>query len=133
LRVTGALLIAYAAIGFSGPTFFEMDKRGAGSLAGDTPHIILTGVLVLLLLFAIGVGAFALGARFRVYSLATLLTIIVLGAMTAPYAARLAAGQPTPGFGIVERIHVYASLLWVAVLAVALVRGPRDRGGRSFP
>lgn len=124
LRIVGALLIGSAAVGFAGPTLFEMHQRGGGSLASDTPHIILTGVLVVLSLLATGFGAFALGKRFRVYSFATLLTVIVLGALSAPYGARLAAGEPTPGFGIVERILIYSSLLWVAVLAVALWRRP---------
>ena len=124
LRTTGALLIGYAATGFAGPTLFEMHPRGTGSSESDLPHIVLTGLLVLLLLLAIGFGAFALGKRFRIYSFGTLLIIIAFGALAAPYGARLAAGQPTPGFGIVERINIYSSLLWIAVLAVALLRHP---------
>lgn len=130
LRITGALLIGYAAAGFSGPTFFPMHQRGAGSTAGDLPHIVLTGVLVLLMLGAIGLGAFALGRRFRIYSFTTLLIVIVFGALTAPYGARLAAQQPTPGFGILERINIYSTLLWVAVLAIALLR---RRGAAAQP
>ena len=124
LRVTGALLIGYAAVGFTGPTLFEMHQRGAGGPGGDTPHIMLTGALVLLHLLAIGFGAFALGRRFRAYSLVTLLLLFVLGVLSAPYGARLAAGEPTPGFGIVERLLIYSSLLWTAVLARALLRRP---------
>jgi hypothetical protein len=37
---------------------------------------------------------------------------------------RLAAGEATPGFGIIERITVCASLAWIAVFAVALLREP---------
>jgi hypothetical protein len=121
LRVTGTLLIAHAAIGFTGPTLFEMHPRGTLGV-DDSPHIILTGVLVVLWLLAMGFAAFALGERFRVYSLATLLTVVVTGALMAPGGARLGAGQPTPGFGILERVNIYLSLLWVAVLAVALLR-----------
>jgi CubicO group peptidase (beta-lactamase class C family)/hypothetical membrane protein len=128
LRITGALLIGYAAIGFMGPTFFEMHPRGTSGPNGDAPHIVLTGVLVLLTLLAIGFGAFALGKRFRAYSFATLLVVIVLGTVAASYGARLAAGQATPGFGVVERVNIYSSLLWVAVLAVALLRRPSARG-----
>jgi CubicO group peptidase (beta-lactamase class C family) len=128
LRVAGALLVGHATVGFTGPTLFEMHQRGAGSTASDVPHIALTGVLVLLWLLAVAFGAFALGRRFRIYSFATLLAVIALGALTAPYGARLAAGQPTPGFGIVERASIYTSLAWVAVLAVALLRRLRDRG-----
>jgi hypothetical membrane protein len=133
LRITGALLMGYAAIGFTGPTLFEMHQRGADSLASDVPHIVLTGVLSLLTLLAIGCGAFAFGKRFRTYSFATLLTLIAFGALTAPYVARLAAGQPTPGLGIFERIDVYSSMLWVVVLAMALLRHPLSSARGSVP
>ena len=125
VRLTGALLGAYGITGFTGPLLFEMNQRGAGGTGNDLPHIVLTAVLVLLLLLAVGIGAFALGTRFRTYSFATLLTVVVFGALTVPSGARLAAGQPTPGFGIIERIHVYAFLLWVSVFAFALL-GRRD-------
>jgi hypothetical protein len=124
LQITGVLLMGYAAAGFAGPTLFEMHPRGAGNVDTDTPHIILTGVLVSLTLLSIAFGAFALGRRFRIYSLSTLLIMIGMGAMSAPYGALLAADQPTPGFGIVERILIYTSLLWVAVLGVAVLRRP---------
>lgn len=127
LRITGALLIAYTIAGFTGPTLFEMHPRGVGTVAGDTPHIVLTGVLVALTLLAIGFGAFALGKRFRIYSFATLATMIALGAVSGRYGALLAAGQPTPGFGIIERVLIYSSMLWFGVLAVALLRRPSRR------
>jgi hypothetical protein len=133
LRITGALVIGYAVAGLTGPTLFEMHQRGAGSPGSDTPHIVLTGVLVLFTLLAIGFGAFALGKRFRIYSFATLLIMIVFGALAGSSGARLAAGQPTPGFGILERINVYTSLLWMAVLAVALLRRPWSAAERSLP
>jgi hypothetical membrane protein len=122
LRISGLLLIAYAAVGFTGPTLFEMHPRSLAGTVSDTPHILLTGVLSLLLLLSIGLGGFALGKRFRIYTLATLLTAIAFGAMTAPYAVRLARHQPTPGFGIIERINIYATLAWVVVFALALLR-----------
>jgi hypothetical membrane protein len=131
MRITAVLLITYAAAGFTGPTLFEMHQRGTLGAGGDLPHIVLTGVLVVLTLLAMGFGAFALGKRFRVYSLATLLTVIVFGALTSPFGARLAAGQPTPGFGILERINIYLSVLWVAVLAVALLRRPAHLGAKE--
>ena len=134
LRVTGALLIAYGLIGltplvFGSPDSFSMHQRGTGSLTTDTPHIVLTGVLVLMLLVSMAFGAFAFGARFQAYSFATLITVIMFGALTAPYAPHVAAGQPTPGLGIVERIDVYAAFLWVAVLSLALLRQPSAAQG----
>ncbi len=130
LRTTGAILVAYAAIGFTGPTLFEMHPRGTGTAAsGDLPHIVLTAVLAFLTLVAVGAGALAFGRRFRLYSLATLLVMSVLGVLSVPNGARLAAGQPTPGFGILERVDIYASLVWMAALAIALLRRKsRDTG-----
>lgn len=122
VRIAGALLTAYAIVGFAGPLFFEMGQRGSGGAGSDFAHIVLTAALVLLLLLTVGVGANALGRRFGAYSVASLLVIIAFGAISVPFGARLAAGQPTPGFGIIERIHVYAFLLWVAVFAIALLR-----------
>jgi CubicO group peptidase (beta-lactamase class C family) len=130
LRTTAVLLLAAALTGLVASVFFSrffsMDQRGAGSMEGDLPHVVLAGVQLLLQLLAIGFGAFALGRRFRVYSLATLVTVLVLTAMTVPYAARLAVGEATPGLGIIERADVYALMLWLAVLAIALLRGARD-------
>jgi hypothetical membrane protein len=131
IRITGALLVGYGAIGLTGPTLFEMHQRGTAGPGDDLPHIIVTGVLVVLTLLAIGFGAFALGRGFRRYSFVTLATMIVLGAMSAPYGVRLGTGQPTPGLGIVERITIYSSMLWIVALAVALLRRP-VRGGSTM-
>jgi hypothetical membrane protein len=122
LLIAGALLMAYGAIGTTGPTLFEMHRHVPGNPVSDLPHIVLTGVLSVLTLLAIGVGAYSLGKRFRIYSYATFLVIVIFGALSSPYGAKLAAGEPTPGFGIIERILIYSSLLWMAVLAVALLR-----------
>ena len=134
LRLTGWLLIAYGAIGLTGPTLFEMHQRGTSNLQGDLPHIIVTGVMVLLTFVVIGVAAVVFGAPFRRYSFATLAVMIVAGVASAPFGARLAAGEPTPGFGVIERVDIYTSLLWIAVFAVALLRRRQARaaaGGRA--
>lgn len=125
LRISAAALIGYGAIGSATSLtgeFFAMHQRGAGSLSSDAPHIILTAVLVFMLLVAMAFGAFALSQRFRVYSLITMVIAIVFGALTSQFAPNLAAGQPTPGMGILERIDVYSSVLWPAVLGIALLR-----------
>jgi len=129
LRLAGAMLIAYGAVGFAaavfgGPTLFAMHPRG-GSVSSDALHILLTAVLVLLLLLSTGFGAFALGRRFRWYSLATMATSIIAGAFTTRFPPRMEAGLPTPGFGIIERVDIYSSLLWIAVLGALLLR-PRN-------
>ena len=127
LRITGALLTVYALLGATGPTLFEMDQRGVGTLQGDAPHIILTAIIALLLMLAIGIGASSMGARFRTYSFVSLFIVAFFGALTGTFANQLAAGQPTPDMGIIERVCIYAATLWIAVLGTALIRRP----GRS--
>ena len=124
LRVTGILLAVYGAFGIVGLLYFPMYLRGTGSLATDTPHLIATIVVVLLTLLIIGFGSTARGKGFRLYSIGTLLALIVFGALAGMQAPRLQAGLPTPWLGILERVNVYGSMLWMLVLAVVLLRGP---------
>lgn len=139
LRVTASLLIAYAVVGLPGPWYFAMNVRGTGGVGGDLPHIVLTAVIVLFIIAAVTFGAFALGRRFRLYSLATIVTIVVFGALVGVEAPGIATGKPTPWIGITERVNIGAFLLWVAVLAISLLRAePRaarktSRPGRRVP
>jgi hypothetical protein len=102
-----------------------MHPRGTAQPGDDVPHLVLTGILVLLNLAAIGFASGSFSRAFRFYSLSTVVLLIALGAGSAPYGARMAAGEPTPGFGIVERMVIYANMLWIGVLAAALLRRPR--------
>lgn len=131
LRMTGALLAVYTLVGVVGFSASPVHQRGTGSLASDLPHIIVAGMVVFFWLLTIGVGAFALGKRFRIYSLATLVTVLVFFVLTALYVPRVAANQPTPGLGLIERIDVYAAMLWLAVLATALLRDHRYRSSAT--
>ena len=133
LRTTGIMLIVSSVLGIASAWFPMQAPRGLGSIAADAPHIIVMTGIVLFLLLAIGFSAFALGKRFRVYALATVLIVIAFGALTGQYIARVGAGQPTPGLGIIERIEVYATLVWVAVLATALLRRPSHTAQPSLP
>ena len=50
-------------------------------------------------------------------------------------ASKVADNEPTPWVGITERIAVFGSMLWIAVLAIALLRvqasRPQATGGQS--
>jgi hypothetical protein len=85
------------------------------------------------MLTAMGLAAAALGRRFRVYTLATLATFVVFGVLTSLQAADLAAGLPTPYLGLWERINMGAGMLWIAVLASALLLRTRPIGSSSWP
>jgi amino acid transporter len=124
LRVTGILLVAYGAVGLVG-LFSPMHLRGAARSATDLMHIVFTGAIVLLILLYIGFGAGADGKWFRVYSIGTILTLVVFGGLAGMQGPRVAAQLPTPWLGVMERVNIYSSMLWVLVLAIVLLRAEK--------
>lgn len=129
LRLAGSLLAAVGFVGLVQP-FFPMHMRGTEPSFTDTGHIALGGVNLLLLMLAIGFGGRALGGRFRVYSLATIVIMIGAGAWTATLAPAVPENLPTPLLGIVERVIFAGFLLWIAILSITLLRreGPAAMG-----
>ncbi len=126
LRVVGGLFVAFGILGGVLWPFAPMHQRAVlaagGATVADTLHVILGAVTVLFMLVAIGVGATAFGKWFRLYSIATILILLVFGALTGLDGPRVAANLPTPWVGLWERINIFGFLLWVVVLAVALLR-----------
>ena len=128
LRLIGVLFGIYALASWVWPQFFPIHLNPAEASSSDAMHIVLTFVTVFAWFFILGLGATAFGARFRWYSIATLLIVFGGGALsgviaaTAPSTATLAA----PGLGIAERLNIYSFMLWVVVLAIALLRTQRS-------
>ena len=85
---------------------------------------------LLLLCAVMAFGAFVHGKRFRLYSFATIVTVVVFGAW-AGFLARPMPG-PTPWLGLAERVNIYATMLWVAVLAGSLLRVQGPAGIRPI-
>jgi len=94
--------------------------------ASQTVSIVVTGANSLLIMLAIGFGSAAFGKRFRVYSIGTILVLVVSGGLTVTQASRLEANLPTAWAGVTERIGIGGYLLWQAVLAIALSRAPAE-------
>lgn len=135
LRVLGGLMIAYGVFNmFPWPPMHQREVLavGGGTLT-DALHLVWSTVAVLCMLAAIGLGAAALGGRFRLYSIATIAILLVFGALTAMDSPHLQANLPTPWIGVWERINIGAYLLWVVVLVVMLLRRPggAPRGAAS--
>ena len=127
LRVTAILLVALGVVGNAGLWLFPMHLRGAVPSWTDTMHIVYSSAMVLLILLFIGFGAVAGGWGFRLYSIVTIVALAVFGALTGLQGPRLAANLPTPWMGVLERVNVYGSMLWVLVLAVMLLRGQKHK------
>ena len=127
LRVAAVGLIGKEVLGFVVTLFFPIHLRGVKATLTDNMHGILTGVGVLFMLLAIGFGAAAFGKWFRIYSIATFLLLVVGGVLTGLDQPNLEPNLPTPWMGVWERINIYAYMLWVVVLAIALLRAQKAR------
>jgi hypothetical protein len=132
LRVIGGLLVGREVLGVVGTLFAPMHLRGAEGSLTDAAHAMITGVGVLLYLLIIGFGAAAFGKRFRLYSIGTLLVLVVFGTVAGLDGPRLAADLPTPWMGVWERINIYATMLWIMVLTIALLRTPVEQSQASL-
>jgi hypothetical protein len=129
-RATGALLIGFAATGMAGGMLFPMTTRGSDGTLRNVMHIPATAVMSIFILTAMGFGSTLVGTRFRYYSYGTILTLLVFGGLTSVQGGRLADNQPTPWVGLEERANIYATMLWIAVLAAALSRAGAVGAGR---
>ena len=130
-RVTGAMLLGYAVFGVAGGLFFPMKPRedlaaGLGTRR-NAMHIPATAVMSLFVLLAMGFGATLMGRRFRYYSYGTIAILVVFGVLASLQGGRMAANRPTPWMGIEERTNIYATMLWMAALAIGLLRAEQSR------
>jgi uncharacterized protein DUF998 len=125
LRVVGALLIASTVVGQFWPPMHQRSvlAAGGGTLT-DTLHLVWAAITGVFFMLIVGFGAAALGKRFRVYSLATMVIVLACGAVTGTYASQVQADMPTPGVGVWERVSIATFMGWIAVLAIALLRRP---------
>jgi hypothetical protein len=120
-------MIGYAVLSIVTPLFFQMDMRGAELTPRGSLHGPMTALMSLFILLSMGFGAFLLGRWFRFYSFTTIVILIIFGVLTALQAPQLEAGQPTPWMGLTERINIYATMLWFAVLSIALLRMEKEQ------
>ncbi len=127
---TGALLLA---LGASGPLWhlFPMHQRGAGTDWRDAGHIVLSVSSVALITGFIIAGGIARGGRFRAYSLVTLVAVLGAGIGTFAFTSRVAANEPTPWMGIIERVAIYGYLAWIASLSILMLRDDRLQAVRA--
>lgn len=124
VRATGAVLLASgvtAVMWLPFPMSSRHDIAAGAATSSDTGHLVLTALTMTEILAQLGVGSTAFGPRFRVYSLLSAAAMLVSGTLTSVQASKLAAGAPTPGMGLYERVSIGTWLLWMAVLAGILL------------
>ncbi len=120
VRVIGGAFVVYGLVSLVWPQFFPENLSQPVSAMTNTMHMVLTAVTVLSWMVILGFAIPTFGKWFAGYSILTLLTIIVCGALLGPQVAALASGQPTPWIGLTERINIYGFYVWMSVLAIIL-------------
>lgn len=131
LRVTAILLAVFAVIGELWAFFAPMHLRGTVALSTDASHIVFAGAQVLVMVLFMAFGSGAAGRGFRIYSIATIVAMLVAGAIPSTQVQAIAASQPTPWMGAVERVSVYLPVLWVLALATVLLSAATSTVGSS--
>ncbi|MBK9981089.1 MAG: DUF998 domain-containing protein [Saprospiraceae bacterium] len=125
LRLVGILLLINGVISLAwvyAPMHLREVLAAGGATISDTIHLLFAFVTVLLMVFAIGIGAVSFGMRFRLYSIISLLVLLTFGILTSMDAASVNKNLPTPWIGVWERINIGVFLLWIVVLSVILFR-----------
>ncbi len=125
-RVAATGLAGYAVIGFAAGTLTPMATREAMAASRDTLrnafHGPLTMVMDLSLIAGMALASQLFGKRFRYYSYGTIAILLAFGILTALQIPQMQANQPTAWMGLEERVNIYATMLWIGVLAVGLLR-----------
>lgn len=134
LRVVGGLFVASGLIGLGWMPMHQREVLAAGGgTFTDTMHIAWSAITALLMLVQMGLAAAALGRRFRFYTVATMIVLLVYGALTFWSAPLVSENLPTPWLGVWERINVLGFMVWQAVLAEVLLRRSRGLAGVVTP
>lgn len=133
LRVTAVLILLFAMNAISWGLLAPMHMRGTQFTDTDSLHIGFAVSAVLLTLMIMGIGSLGLGRRFRLFTAVLVLAMLAAGGVISTQIPAIAANQPTPWMGLVERISVYSPMLWLAVFAAALWRQVLPSGALLDP
>lgn len=119
-RITSAIIICYAIVSMVTPLYFQMDMRGAEPTPDGSLHPLMTAVMSFFILLSIGTGAFLSGKWFMIYSFTTIIVVIIFGLLTVNQVPDMEAGLDTPLMGLKERVNIYLTMVWFALLSLIL-------------
>jgi hypothetical protein len=123
LHIVGGFMFTYGVINLIWPItpmHLRETLASGGATISDTLHLVMAAVCVFFMMTAMGFGAWALRKRFRIYSIVTILILLVFGYLTGLDAPNVQANLPTPLAGVWERINIGVFTLWVIVFAMIL-------------
>jgi hypothetical protein len=129
LRALGAVIAAHGLWSLAWlwfPMSARADLATAGPGVNDTGHLVLAAMTGVFALAEFALAAVAFGSRFRVYAGASVLVMLVFGALTGTAPTKMEAGEPTPWMGLFERISIVVWLVLLATVAITLLRQRRE-------
>jgi hypothetical protein len=126
LRVMALMLFINAVNGLVLWNFFPMHMRGAEMTFTDTMHVSLAGVGALLGVLTVGLGVASFRNWFRLYSVGTILILVVPAILAFLYVSEVGENQPTAWLGLTERLSIYGNTVWQLLLAIVLLRWKID-------
>lgn len=130
LRIAAVFVAVFIINGFLWGNLAPMHMRGTEFTTTDTLHIAFVFPAIASVVGFVGFGAAAFGWSFRIYSALTVGAMLAAGAIVGTQVQAIAAGEPTPWLGLVERIAVHGPMVWLAVFAIALLKGDARQAGR---
>lgn len=122
LKIAAGLLIAFGIIAITVGPFVSMQLRGTEQGLAGALHLIEGGVEMLILLTAMGFASGAIDQKFRLYTIFTIVLMLIFGAWSGMDSPFVEAGLPTPWLGVKERIMWYSYQLWFIVLSIRLLQ-----------
>lgn len=128
LRIVGGLLFGLGIMALTVGQLAPMRLRGTEQGLVGAMHIIEGMAAMVMIFTAMGIAATVFGARFRLYTIATIVLALGFGAWTGLDGPLIEQGLATPWIGVKERIFWYGYQSWFIVLALTLLRraGPGE-------
>jgi hypothetical protein len=121
LRAAGALLVAFGIIGFLWVLLAPMNPVGQARRATDIMHLVFLVVQILVMVLFISFGSAALGRGFRRFSILIVVVMLAAGGVVGTQAEAIAAGHSPPWLGLVERMSIYAPMIWIIAFAIIIL------------
>jgi hypothetical protein len=126
--VAAGVAIVLVGIAGAADAVFPQDPIGSAMTTAGTLHIVFAGVASLLTVCAVVLVAAWLFKHHAMrplawYSVATLGLVIGFGPMTA-----VATASNSPVMGLLERVTIFAFIVWMTVTAVVLSRAVGSAG-----
>lgn len=122
-RVLGWMLVINGILSLVWPPMHQREvlAAGGGTLT-DTLHLVWAGLTMVLMVGGMFTAMRLFGRPFLVYTVVTLVLLVIFGGLTSRGAPAVAANLPTPWLGVWERINVLGYMAWQGVLSLLLVR-----------